>query len=87
MGREADWQLHAARTPSCRHVGSSHVHSKYVCVCMCVCCVTQVTDGSGKILIVANGEHSEWGKILASVNEEGDDQTPLQVRTRVCVCV
>lgn len=38
---------------------------------------TQVTDGSGRILIVAVGESSEWGKTLALVTGE-TDETPLQ---------
>eukprot|EP00210_Caulerpa_lentillifera_P003791 g3621.t2 len=38
---------------------------------------TQVTDGSGRILIIAVGEHSEWGQTLALVTGE-TDETPLQ---------
>ncbi|EFJ50671.1 hypothetical protein VOLCADRAFT_88435 [Volvox carteri f. nagariensis] len=41
---------------------------------------TQVTEGSGKLLIVAVGENSEWGKTMALVGEAGDDETPLQVK-------
>eukprot|EP00803_Ostreobium_quekettii_P006058 evm.model.scf_144.7 EVM.evm.TU.scf_144.7 scf_144:78288-87675(-) len=38
---------------------------------------TQVTEGSGKILIIAVGENSEWGKTLSLVAVESDE-TPLQ---------
>ncbi|KAG2500891.1 hypothetical protein HYH03_001650 [Edaphochlamys debaryana] len=41
---------------------------------------TQVTEGSGKLLIVAVGESSEWGKTMALVGEAGDDETPLQIK-------
>ncbi|GLC43787.1 hypothetical protein PLESTB_000907900 [Pleodorina starrii] len=41
---------------------------------------TQVTEGSGKLLVVAVGENSEWGKTMALVGEAGDDETPLQVK-------
>ncbi|PNH11294.1 putative calcium-transporting ATPase 5, plasma membrane-type [Tetrabaena socialis] len=41
---------------------------------------TQVTEGSGKLLVVAVGVHSEWGKTMALVGEAGDDETPLQVK-------
>ena len=38
---------------------------------------TQVTEGSGRVLIIAVGEHSEWGQTLALVT--GDtEETPLQ---------
>ncbi len=43
----------------------------------------QVTEGSGKLLVVAVGEHSEWGKTMALVGEAGDDETPLQVKLTV----
>jgi len=38
---------------------------------------TQVTEGSGKVLIIAVGENSEWGKTLSLVAGESED-TPLQ---------
>jgi len=38
---------------------------------------TQVTEGSGKILVIAVGENSEWGKTLSLVAVESDE-TPLQ---------
>ena len=38
---------------------------------------TQVTEGSGRILVIAVGEQSEWGQTLALVT--GDtEETPLQ---------
>lgn len=40
---------------------------------------TQVTDGSGRILVIAVGEKSEWGQTLALVTGE-TDETPLQVK-------
>ena len=43
----------------------------------------QVSEGSGKLLVVAVGENSEWGKTMALVGEAGDDETPLQVRPSV----
>lgn len=39
--------------------------------------VLQITEGSGRILVVAVGENSEWGKTLSLVSGEGDE-TPLQ---------
>ncbi|GMH44859.1 hypothetical protein BSKO_12811 [Bryopsis sp. KO-2023] len=38
---------------------------------------TQVTEGSGKVLLIAVGKNSEWGKTLSLVSGEGDE-TPLQ---------
>lgn len=40
---------------------------------------TTVSEGSGKMLVVAVGERSEWGKTLGLIADAGDDQTPLQV--------
>eukprot|EP00198_Chlamydomonas_reinhardtii_P002721 XP_001692057.1 plasma membrane calcium-transporting ATPase [Chlamydomonas reinhardtii] len=39
---------------------------------------TTVNEGSGHMLVLAVGVHSEWGKTMALVNEAGDDETPLQ---------
>mmetsp|Transcript_211 Transcript_211/g.228 ORF Transcript_211/g.228 Transcript_211/m.228 type:complete len:653 (-) Transcript_211:390-2348(-) len=39
---------------------------------------TQVTEGSGSILVLAVGEQSEWGKTLALVSNAGSEDTPLQ---------
>ena len=40
---------------------------------------TQVTDGSGQILVTAVGVNTEWGRTLELVGEAVDDETPLQV--------
>ena len=37
----------------------------------------QVTEGSGRMLVVAVGEHSEWGRTMALVVGEVGE-TPLQ---------
>jgi hypothetical protein len=42
------------------------------------CCLPQVSEGSGKILVVAVGDNSEWGKTISLVTSSGDEQTPLQ---------
>ena len=41
-------------------------------------CCAQVTEGSGKMMIVAVGEASEWGKTMALVTTAGSEETPLQ---------
>jgi Ca2+-transporting ATPase len=43
----------------------------------------KVTEGSGKALIVAVGESSEWGRTLAMMEEAGEDETPLQEKLEV----
>jgi magnesium-transporting ATPase (P-type) len=37
-----------------------------------------VSEGSGRLLVVAVGPQSEWGKTMALVGEAGDEDTPLQ---------
>jgi magnesium-transporting ATPase (P-type) len=39
---------------------------------------TQVSEGSGRVLVVAVGTQSEWGKTMALVGEAGSEDTPLQ---------
>jgi Ca2+-transporting ATPase len=39
---------------------------------------TQVSEGSGRLLVVAVGPQSEWGKTMALVGQAGDEDTPLQ---------
>ena len=39
---------------------------------------TQVSEGSGKVLTLAVGPNSEWGKTMALMEGAGDEQTPLQ---------
>lgn len=41
---------------------------------------TKVQDGSGKMLVTAVGMKTEWGKLMETLSEEGDDETPLQVK-------
>lgn len=40
---------------------------------------TSVAEGSGRMLVVAVGPHSEWGKTMALVAVEAED-TPLQCK-------
>nr|POE71717.1 putative calcium-transporting atpase 11, plasma membrane-type [Quercus suber] len=39
---------------------------------------TKVQDGSGKMLVTTVGMRTEWGKLMETLNEGGDDETPLQ---------
>ncbi|KAG6492714.1 calcium-transporting ATPase 10, plasma membrane-type-like isoform X2 [Zingiber officinale] len=41
---------------------------------------TKVQDGSCKMLVTAVGMRTQWGKLLATLSEGGDDETPLQVK-------
>lgn len=41
---------------------------------------TKVQDGSGKMLVTSVGMKTEWGKLMETLNEEGEDETPLQVK-------
>lgn len=41
---------------------------------------TTVQDGSGKMLITGVGMNTEWGHLMATLGEGGDDETPLQVK-------
>ncbi|XP_022882853.1 putative calcium-transporting ATPase 11, plasma membrane-type isoform X2 [Olea europaea var. sylvestris] len=41
---------------------------------------TTVQDGSGKMLVTTVGMRTEWGKLLDTLNEGGEDETPLQVK-------
>ena len=38
----------------------------------------QVSEGSGKALVIAVGLSSEWGKTMTLMESAGDDETPLQ---------
>ena len=44
--------------------------------------LVQVTEGNGRMIVVAVGEHSEWGKTLSMVIGDGDE-TPLQEKLTV----
>lgn len=48
---------------------------------------TQVSEGSGKALVIAVGPNSEWVKTMMLINEAGDENTPLQVRAAVVGCL
>ena len=43
----------------------------------------QVSEGSGKALVVAVGLNSEWGKTMTLMETAGEDQTPLQEKLEV----
>ncbi|XP_057718919.1 calcium-transporting ATPase 4, plasma membrane-type-like [Arachis stenosperma] len=41
---------------------------------------TKVQDGQGKMLVTTVGMKTEWGKLMETLNEGGEDETPLQVK-------
>lgn len=41
---------------------------------------TKVQDGSCKMLITTVGMRTQWGQLIATLSEGGDDETPLQVK-------
>ncbi|GMH17978.1 hypothetical protein Nepgr_019819 [Nepenthes gracilis] len=41
---------------------------------------TKVQDGSIKMLVTTVGMRTQWGKLMATLSEGGDDETPLQVK-------
>lgn len=41
---------------------------------------TKLQDGSCKMLITTVGMRTQWGKLMATLSEGGDDETPLQVK-------
>ncbi|ONK75913.1 uncharacterized protein A4U43_C03F21880 [Asparagus officinalis] len=41
---------------------------------------TKVEDGYCKMLVTTVGMRTQWGKLLATLSEGGDDETPLQVK-------
>ncbi|GJY21614.1 putative calcium-transporting ATPase 11, plasma membrane-type protein isoform X1 [Tanacetum coccineum] len=41
---------------------------------------TKVQDGSGKMLVTSVGMKTEWGRLMVTLSEGGDDETPLQVK-------
>ncbi|KAK7309153.1 hypothetical protein RJT34_05666 [Clitoria ternatea] len=41
---------------------------------------TKVQDGSCKMLVTSVGMRTQWGKLMATLSEGGDDETPLQVK-------
>lgn len=41
---------------------------------------TKVQDGSGKMLVLSVGMRTEWGRLMDTLSDGGDDETPLQVK-------
>lgn len=41
---------------------------------------TKVQDGSGKMLVTSVGMMTEWGRLMVTLSEGGNDETPLQVK-------
>ncbi|GAB4827790.1 Alpha carbonic anhydrase 4 [Ancistrocladus abbreviatus] len=41
---------------------------------------TKVQDGSARMLATAVGMKTEWGRLMVTLSEEGEDETPLQVK-------
>ncbi|KAL6839192.1 hypothetical protein ACP4OV_030864 [Aristida adscensionis] len=41
---------------------------------------SKVVDGAAKMLVTAVGKRTEWGRIMDTLNEDGVDETPLQVK-------
>ncbi|CAI5457928.1 unnamed protein product [Closterium sp. Yama58-4] len=39
-----------------------------------------IMDGFGEMMVTAVGMRTEWGKVLATITEDSDEPTPLQVR-------
>ncbi|KAL7169085.1 hypothetical protein ACSBR2_034170 [Camellia fascicularis] len=41
---------------------------------------TKVQDGSGKMLVASVGMRTDWGKLMATLSQSGENETPLQVK-------
>ncbi|XP_078442893.1 putative calcium-transporting ATPase 9, plasma membrane-type isoform X2 [Wolffia australiana] len=41
---------------------------------------TKVQDGSAKMLVTSVGMRTEWGRLTDTLNQGGEDETPLQVK-------
>ena len=41
---------------------------------------TEVQDGSGKMLVTSVGMRTEWGQLMVTLSEGGNNETPLQVK-------
>ncbi|XP_058078268.1 probable calcium-transporting ATPase 9, plasma membrane-type isoform X3 [Magnolia sinica] len=41
---------------------------------------TKVQDGSGKMLVTSVGMRTEWGRLMETLSQGGEDETPLQVK-------
>ncbi|KAL5224274.1 hypothetical protein ABZP36_010913 [Zizania latifolia] len=40
----------------------------------------KVQDGSAKMIVTAVGMRTEWGRLMSTLSEGGEDETPLQVK-------
>ena len=40
----------------------------------------KVADGYGTILVTSVGVNTEWDSVMASISEDNEEETPLQVR-------
>ncbi|XP_039157322.1 putative calcium-transporting ATPase 7, plasma membrane-type isoform X2 [Eucalyptus grandis] len=41
---------------------------------------TKIRDGTCKMLVTTTGMRTQWGKLMETLTEGGDDETPLQVK-------
>lgn len=41
---------------------------------------TKVQDGSAKMIVTSVGMRTEWGRLMSTLSEGGEDETPLQVK-------
>ncbi|XP_044470248.1 calcium-transporting ATPase 2, plasma membrane-type-like isoform X2 [Mangifera indica] len=41
---------------------------------------TKIQDGTCKMMVTTVGMRTQWGKLMATLSEGGDDETPLQVK-------
>ncbi|RDY05350.1 putative calcium-transporting ATPase 11, plasma membrane-type, partial [Mucuna pruriens] len=41
---------------------------------------TKVQDGQGKMIVTTVGMRTEWGKLMETLSDGGEDETPLQVK-------
>lgn len=48
---------------------------------------TKVQDGSGKMLVTTVGMRTEWGKLMETLCEGGEDETPLQVKLNIVATI
>ncbi|KAG6774076.1 hypothetical protein POTOM_021425 [Populus tomentosa] len=46
----------------------------------CMLSGTEVQDGSCKMMVATVGMRTQWDKLMATLSEGGDDETPLQVK-------
>ena len=40
----------------------------------------KVQDGSARLLVTGVGMKTQWGHLMATLGDSGDDETPLQVQ-------